>query len=103
MYLMNIQLKDLIGTWRSKEDENHYWDLSIIEGNNFFYDEIKDGKRIIEVSLEGIAILEFEELPILVLNHLKLKIVWEDILHNYLLLQYPDNSRKELKKLNYKI
>lgn len=48
---MNLTIKDLTGTWRSKIDEDHYFDLTFRENGTYLFDEINEGKRIAKSSI----------------------------------------------------
>lgn len=43
---MNITLQDLIGTWRSEIDEDHYFDLTFRENETYLFDEIINNEKI---------------------------------------------------------
>lgn len=100
MNLMDMQLNDLTGTWRSIVSEKHHWDLSVMQDGKFLYDEIKNDEREIASSIMGDAGFEMEDLPILILNNLKLKVFILDKEKGYTILQYPDGSKREFKKIN---
>lgn len=55
---MNITLKDLIGTWRSEIDENHYFDMTFRDNGTYLFDEIIGNKRIAKSSIK--ATFKFE-------------------------------------------
>lgn len=96
---MNIKLEDLEGIWRSIIKHGHYFDLSITIDNKFLYDEIINGERVITSSLIGKIKIEPDDLPNLILDGLKLQVIFFDKDKGFIVLKYPDESNKEFQKL----
>lgn len=98
---MNISLKDLIGTWRSEIDKDHYFDLTFRENGEFLYDKIgiKSGQRIKSESIIGVVIIENSKQSFILLKDLRLNIFQFNHNDMYIRLQYPNGNKLTYKKI----
>lgn len=96
----NLKLEDLRGSWRSAENENHYFDLSFTESAKFLYDEITNGERVIASTRMGDPVFQSGEPPVLILEDLELSIFIFDEEKGNMAIKYPDGSKRDFKRAN---